>query len=49
MAAILMGGTYAGVVAEFYTLEGCLEAKRKAELADKRIGYTNSIFKCEKK
>lgn len=48
-AAILMGGTYAGVVDEFNTLDECLETKAEVEKDDAEIGYTNSLFKCKKK
>ena len=48
-AAVLMGGTYAGVVDEFETLDECIETKAEVEKDDAAIGYTNSLFKCEKK
>lgn len=48
-AALLMGGTYAGVVETFNSLDACLEMKNQAERDDERIGYTNSRFVCDVK
>lgn len=48
-AAILMGGTYAGIVDEFNTLGECLETKAEVEKDDAEIGYTNSLFECKNK
>ncbi len=41
-------GTYAGIVASFETLEECLDEKNDAINDDREIGYTNSVFHCEK-
>lgn len=48
-AARMMGGTYAGVVDEFDTMEECVEAKKQVERNDRKIGYKNSMFQCSKK
>ena len=48
-AAKLMGGLYAGSIGTFSRLENCLKMKSKVEEDDRKIGYTNSRFECEKK
>jgi hypothetical protein len=48
-AAKLMGGLYAGSIGSFSRLENCLKMKSKVEEDDRKIGYTNSRFVCEKK
>lgn len=48
-ATLLMGGTYAGVVATFNSEAGCIHALRIAESNNLKIGYTTSIFKCTEK
>jgi len=48
-AAILMGGTYAGVVSTYNSKADCTHAKQIAEANDLKIGYTNSIFMCAAK
>ncbi len=48
-AAIMMGGTYAGVVDEFDSLDECNEMKLRVEKDDRDIGYSNSLFECEEK
>ena len=48
-AAILMGGTYAGVVATFNSRDACMQMKEQVELDDRNIGYTNSRFVCDEK
>jgi hypothetical protein len=47
-AAIMMGGTYAGVVATFNSLGACLQMKEQVEQEDRNIGYMNSRFVCDK-
>ncbi|SMN11358.1 hypothetical protein SPBRAN_1614 [uncultured Candidatus Thioglobus sp.] len=47
-AAKLMGGLYAGSIGTFSRLENCQKMKFKVEQDDKKIGYTNSRFVCEK-
>lgn len=48
-AAKMMGGTYAGVVETFNTLEACMQMKQQVEKDDRDIGYTNSRFVCDEK
>lgn len=48
-AAQMMGGTYAGVVETFNSMEACLQMKEQVERDDRNIGYTNSRFVCDKK
>ena len=48
LAAILMGGTYAGILEKFDTIEECMVSKQQSENNDKEIGYTNSSFRCSK-
>ncbi len=48
-AAKLMGGLYAGSIGTFSRLENCLKMKSKVVEDDRKIGYTNSRFECEKK
>lgn len=48
-AAKLMGGTYAGVVETFNTLDACMQMKQQVEKDDQDIGYTNSRFVCDEK
>lgn len=48
-AAQLMGGTYAGVVETFNSMDACLQMKEQVERDDQRIGYTNSRFVCDKR
>jgi len=48
-AAILMGGTFAGVVSTFSSKADCIHAKQRAVSDDRKTGYTNSTFICEKK
>lgn len=48
-AARMMGGTYAGVVETFNSLDACLQMKEQVERDDLNIGYTNSRFVCDKK
>ncbi|SMM99596.1 hypothetical protein SPONN_726 [uncultured Candidatus Thioglobus sp.] len=43
-----MGGLYAGSIGTFSRLENCQKMKFKIEQDDKKIGYTNSRFICEK-
>lgn len=47
-AALMMGSTYAGVVSSFNSLDACLEMKYQVEQDNLKVGYTNSIFRCEK-
>ncbi len=49
LAAIMMGGTYAGVVETFNSLDACLQMKMQVERDDRNIGYTNSRFVCDEK
>ncbi|MCU7840900.1 MAG: hypothetical protein KZQ94_16165 [Candidatus Thiodiazotropha sp. (ex Troendleina suluensis)] len=48
-AAKLMGGTYAGVVETFNSIDACMEMKKQIEQDDRDIGYTNARFVCDKK
>ena len=48
-AAQIMGGTYAGVVETFNSLEACMQMKNQVEKDDRNIGYTNSRFVCDEK
>lgn len=48
-AAIMMKGTYAGVVETFNSLDACLQMKEQVERDDRNTGYTNSRFVCDKK
>ena len=48
-AALIMGGTYAGVVETFNSMDACLQMKSQAEQDDHDIGYTNSRFVCDTK
>ena len=48
-AARMMGGTFAGVVETFNSLEACMQMKEKVEMDDRRINYTNSRFVCDEK
>ncbi len=48
-AAKMMGGTYAGVVETFNSMEACLQMKEQVERDDRNIGYTNSRFVCDEK
>ena len=48
-AAIMMGGTYAGVVKTFNSLDACLQMKKQVERDDRNISYTNSRFVCDEK
>lgn len=48
-AAKMMGGTYAGVVETFNSMEACLQMKSQVEQDDRNIGYTNSRFVCDEK
>ncbi len=47
--AIMMGGTYAGVVKTFSSLDACLQMKEQVERDDRNTGYTNSRFVCDEK
>ena len=48
-AAKMMGGTYAGVVETFNSLDACLQMKEQVERDDLNIGYTNARFVCDEK
>ena len=48
-AAKMMGGTYAGVIETFSSLEDCLQMKEQVERDDSESGYTNSRFVCDQK
>lgn len=48
-AAQMMGGTYAGIVETFNSLDACLQMKEQVERDDRNIGYTNSRFVCDEK
>ena len=48
-AARMIGGTYAGVVETFSSLEACLKMKEQVEQDDRKINYTNSKFVCDEK
>ena len=46
--AIMMGGTYAGTLEKFDTIEECMISAQQAKNEDMEIGYTNSSFRCSK-
>jgi hypothetical protein len=46
-AAKFMGGTYAGVVETFNSLDAFMQMKQQVEKDDRDIGYTNSRFVCD--
>tara|TARA_R110000868_G_scaffold406619_1_gene687196 strand:- start:490 stop:831 length:342 start_codon:yes stop_codon:yes gene_type:complete len=48
-AARIMGGTYAGVVETFNSMDACLQMKEQVARDDRNIGYTNSRFVCDEK
>ncbi len=48
MAAIFMGGTHAGILDTYISLDDCQIAKIQADKSDEAIGYTNSTFKCKR-
>lgn len=48
-AAQLMGGTYAGVLETFNSLDACLQMIKQVERDDREIGYTNARWVCDTK